>query len=200
MSDNSQLPPNVLERLEKAEQLKLSGKNKEALLVLEELVLEDPSNVSALEEIADNELSLEQFSRAKTAADRAVALDPSSYTGHYILGFLLSAESKWTEAYVRLKEANRLKSNNPEILRCLGWVLFQSGQRPQGVVTLERSLNLDSENTLTLCDLGVAYLELKNFSKARALFLRALDLEPGNMRARECVAAIDRIEEHMKQI
>jgi predicted Zn-dependent protease len=155
MSDNSQLPPNVLERLEKAEQLKLSGKNKEALLVLEELVLEDPSNVSALEEIADNELSLEQFSRAKTAADRAVALDPSSYTGHYILGFLLSAESKWTEAYVRLKEANRLKSNNPEILRCLGWVLFQSGQRPQGVVTLERSLNLDSENTLTLCDLRI---------------------------------------------
>lgn len=200
MSDNSQLPPNVLERLEKAEQLKMSGKNVEALMILEDLVLEDPSNVSALEEIADNELSLERYERAKVAATQAIALDPSSYTGHYILGFLLSAESKWAEAFVRLKEANRLKANNPEILRCLGWVLFQSGQRPQGVVTLERALNLDSENTLTLCDLGVAYLELKNFSKARALFLRALDLEPGNLRASECVAAIDRIEEQIKQI
>ncbi len=200
MSDNSQLPQNVLERLEKAEQLKLSGKNSEALDILEALVLEDPSNVSALEEIADNELSLERFDRAQVAAERAVALDPSSYTGHYILGFLLSASSKWAEASVRLKEANKLKANNPEILRCLGWVLFQSGQRPQGVVTLERSLNLDPENTLTLCDLGVAYLELKNFSKSRALFLRALDLEPANLRARECIAAIDRIEGQMKQI
>jgi Flp pilus assembly protein TadD len=200
MSDNNQLPPNILERLEKAEQLKLAGKNIEALMILEQLILEDPSNVSALEEIADNELSLEKYDRAKVAAEQAVALDPASYTGHYILGFLLSQESKWDEAYLRLKEANRLKSNNPEILRCLGWVLFQSNQRPQGIVTLERSLNLDNENTLTLCDLGVAYLDLKNFSKARALFLRALDLEPNNARARECVLAIDRIEEHMRQI
>lgn len=198
--DNNPLPQNVLERLEKAEQLKLAGKNLEALAILEELVLEDPSNVSALEEIADNELSLERFARAETAANQAVSMDPSSYTAHYILGFLRSQESKWTEAFVRLKEANRLKSNNPEILRCLGWVLFQSGQRPQGVVTLERALNLDSDNVLTLCDLGVAYLELKNFQKARALFIRALDLEPDNTRAKECVAAIDRIEMQMRQI
>ena len=200
MSDNGSVPQNVLERLEKAEQLKLAGKNEEALLILEQLVLEDPSNVSALEEIADNELSLERFERAEVAASAAVALDIASYTGHYILGFLRSHESKWAEAYVRLKEANRLKANNPEILRCLGWVLFQSGQRPQGIVTLERSLNLDSDNTLTLCDLGVAYLELKNFSKARSLFLRTLDLDPGNPRARECIAAIDRIEQQVRQV
>jgi Flp pilus assembly protein TadD len=93
-----------------------------------------------------------------------------------------------------LKEANRLKPNNPEILRCLGWVLFNINQRPQGVVTLERSLNLDRDNTLTLCDLGVAYLELKNFSKARALFGRALDLDPTNPRARECVSVVEKME------
>ena len=200
MADNGSIPQDILERLEKAEQLKLVGKNEEALVLLEQLVLEDPSNVSALEEIADNELSLERFERAEVAATAAVTLDPSSYTAHYILGFLRSQESKWAEAFVRLKEANRLKANNPEILRCLGWVLFQSGQRPQGIVTLERALNLDSDNTLTLCDLGVAYFELKNFPKARALFLRTLDLDPGNPRARECIAAIDRIEQQVKQV
>ena len=188
------LPPDVLERLERAEQLKLAGKHAEAIAILEELVLEDPTNVPALEEIADNELSLERFDRAQTAAKQAVALDLASYTGHYILGFLRSQESKWEEALEHLREANRLKANNPEILRCLGWVLFKSGQRPQGAVTLERSLNLDSDNTLTLCDLGVAYLELRNFQKARALFIRALDLEPDNPRARECVTAIERLE------
>lgn len=197
-NDGSQLPQHVLERLERAEQLKLSGKHKDALVILEQLVLEDPSNVSALEEIADNELSLDQFARAEVAARQAVALDASSYTGLYILGFLRSHEGKWEEALVRLKEANRLKANNPEILRCLGWVLFKLGQRTQGVVTLERSLNLDSDNTLTLCDLGVAYLELNNFPKSRALFLRALDLEPANSRARECVAAVEKLEKQNK--
>ena len=93
-----------------------------------------------------------------------------------------------------------MKSNNPEILRCLGWVLLKSGLRLQGIVTLERALNLDSDNTLALCDLGIAYLELQNFPKAKALFLRALDLEPQNPRARECVAAIDRLEKQVKSV
>jgi Flp pilus assembly protein TadD len=194
MSDSGKMPPDVLERLEHAEQLKLSGKHHEALVILEELLLEDPTNVSALEEIADNELSLERFDRAENAAKQAVDMDPSSYTGHYILGFVRSSERKWDLAHQHLKEANRLKPNNPEILRCLGWVLFNMGQRPQGVVTLERALNLDNDSTLTLCDLGVAYLDLKNFSKAKALFLRALDLDPQNPRAKECIAAVDRFE------
>ena len=90
MSDSGNLPPDVLERLEQAEQLKLSGKHSEALAILEFLVLEDPSNVAALEEIADNELSLEHYERAEVAANQAIALDAASYTGHYILGFIRS--------------------------------------------------------------------------------------------------------------
>ena len=199
MSDPAgKMPPNVLERLEQAEACKLSGKYKDAIVILENLLLEDPANVSALEEVADNELSLEQYARAEVAARQAVALDPASYTGHYILGFIRSHEGKWEEAHHCLKEANRLKANNPEILRCLGWVLFNIGQRPQGIVTLERSLNLDHESTLTLCDLGVAYLEMKNVPKAKALFLRALDLDPESSRARACVQTVERMEREVK--
>ena len=198
MSDSGKLPPHVLEQLEQAEQLKLAGKHEEALAILELLLLDDPSNVSALEEVADNELSLERYTRAEVAAHQAIALDAGSYTGHYILGFIRSHEEKWDAALACLREANRLKANNPEILRCLGWVLFNMNQKPQGVVTLERSLNLDHDNTLTLCDLGVAYLELKNLGKARALFLRALDLDPTNPRARECVSAVERMQKEMK--
>ncbi len=95
MSDGDQLPQGILERLERAEQLKLSGQHLEALAILETLVLEDPTNVSALEEIADNELSLDHFDRSECAAERAVKLDSKSYTGHYILGFIRSQEQKW---------------------------------------------------------------------------------------------------------
>lgn len=172
----------------------MAGQHKEALEILEKLLTEEPENVSALEEIADNELALEHTNRAHKAAKQAVDLDNDSYTGHYILGFLHSQKDKWNESLKHLQRANNLKPNNPEILRCLGWALFNSGQRTQGIVTLERALNLDSDNPLTLCDLGVTHLQVQNFGKAKALFTRALDLDPENARARECREAVERLE------
>ena len=50
-------------------------------------------------------------------------------------------------------------------------------------MTLERALNLDSESPLTLCDLGVSYLQMQNFPKAKALFERALQLDPDYVEA-----------------
>lgn len=199
MYDDSSPISETLERLEEAEQLKLMGQNSEALLILEQLLIEDPENISALEEVADNELSLEHFDRAQTAAARAIALDAESYTGHYILGFLRSVDKAWDDGIVHLKKANSLRPNNAEILRCLGWALFNSGQRAQGIVTLERALNLDSENPLTLCDLGVAYLQTRNIVKAKSLFDRALELEPESVKALECIKAVQKLEEVLKK-
>jgi tetratricopeptide (TPR) repeat protein len=194
------LSGDTLERLERAEQLKLNGNHREALQILEELLLEDPENVSALEEIADNELSLGAFDRAEAAAEQATVLDTESYTGFYILGFLRSRGEQWNEAIAHLRKANTLKPNNAEILRCLGWALFNGGERPQGIVTLERALNLDSESSLTLCDLGVAYLQVHNFTKAASLFRRALELDPENPRAKECMSAVERLTKAMAEV
>ncbi len=199
MLQDDDLPSGILDRLERAEKLKLQGRHEEALRILEELLMEDPANVPALEEIADNELSLEHFARAETAAAQAVALDAESYTGHYILGFIRSHEAQWQEATERLRRANVLKPNNPEILRCLGWALFNAGLRAQGLVTLERALNLESDNSLILCDLGVVYLQAQNVPKARVLLQRALDIDPGNERVRECVRAVERLERALRE-
>lgn len=183
----------IIQMLEQAEQLKLSGLYAEALQILDEVLIIDPDNVAAYEEVADNELSLEKYDRAEKAAMQAVELDNMSYTGHYILGFLRSQKEQWKDAITHFRSANKVKGNNAEILRCLGWTLFNAGQRAQGIVTLERSLNLDQHNPLTLCDLGVAYLHLQNFAKAKALFHRALDVDPSNPRVIECVEAVERM-------
>ncbi len=190
---NDHLNSDALERLELAERLKLEGKHMEAIAILEELVLEDPENVAAFEEIADNELSLGNDERAANAANRAISLDETSYTGHYILGFLFSRRREWIQAIGSLKRANKLKPNNAEILRCLGWALLSHQERAQGLVTLERSLNLDTDNSLTLTDLGVAYLELGNRDKARTLLQRAMEVDPENARAKEALLLLEQI-------
>lgn len=189
------LPDDIVGHLlQQAEQLKMNAQHEEAIILLEELLARDPDNVRALEEIADNELSLERYDRAERAARRVLSLDSESFDAFYILGFIASHREDWRASIDALKTANHLEPNNPEILRCLGWSLFSSDQIVQGMVTLERALNLEPENPLILCDLGVAYLKTKEFEKAKALLKRALDLDPQNIRARECLDMADRIE------
>jgi len=180
--------------LGQAEQLKLESKHEEALIILEQILAKEPNHVATLEEVADNELSLEQYERAERAAGRAIALDPESFNGYYVRGFVASHREQWKESIDALKMANRLEPNNPEILRCLGWSLFSNGEELAGVVTLERALNLEEANPLILCDLGVVYLNMREFSKAKALLERALDIDPSNVRAQECLEMAARIQ------
>jgi Tfp pilus assembly protein PilF len=186
--------------LDQAEQLKLDAQHEEALIILEQILARDPNNVEALEEVADNELSLERYDRAERAANQALAIDDQSFDAYYILGFVASAKEEWAKSVELLKLANKLEPNNPEILRCLGWSLFNHGDMLEGVVTLERALNLEDDNPLILCDLGVVSLRMKDFPKAKALLERALEIDPSNTRVQECLEMANRIQRNVDTI
>lgn len=179
----------ILHALEAIEKLKLDGKHAESITAAEELLFSDPNCVAALEEIADNYVSLDRFEQAEKAARHVLKLNPESYIGHYILGFIDSHRQDWRMALQHLTLANQLYPNNAEILRCLGWAMFNTGKRTQGVVILERALTLDQDNSLTLCDLGVCYLQIKNFDKSVQLLKKAMEIDPSNERIQECYRA-----------
>ncbi len=182
-------PDHVAQALNQIEELKLNGEHEESITEAEKLLFENPDCVEALEEIADNYVSLDEYKKAEKACHRALKLDKESYTAKYILGFIHSQKQDWNTAVSYLKSSNTIHANNPEILRCLGWALFNNKKRTQGIVILERSLNLDPENPLTLCDLGICYMQMKNFDKAIQLLKRALKLDPDNKRVKDCFEA-----------
>lgn len=188
-------PNRFAQFLKRAEELKFEARHEEAIILLEQILMADPDCAEALEEIADNELSLGRYDRAELAAKQVLALDTESCNAHYILGFIASQDERWTDSVRELKEANRLEANDPEILRCLGWSLFSSGESIPGLVTLERALNLDDQNPLILCDLGVVCLKMKQFAKAISLLQRALEIDPMSDRAKECLDMARRIGE-----
>lgn len=187
--DDDQYPQHIAEALNSIEELKLSGEYKKSILEAEKLLFDDPNCVEALEEIADNYVSLDSYDKAEKACRHALKLNERSYTAKYILGFIHSQKQDWPKAIGYLKSSNTLHSNNPEILRCLGWALFNSNKRTQGVVILERSLNLNPDNALTLCDLGICYMQLKKFDKSIELLKKAMQLDPNNKRIKDCFAA-----------
>jgi len=187
--DDQKYPDHILAALEQIEELKLTGEHEKSIAEAEQLLFSDPDCVPALEELADNYVSLDDFKKAEKACERALSLNQDSYTAYYIIGFIASHNQEWEAAVEHLKKANNLHPNNSEILRCLGWSLFNHNKRTQGIVILERALNLDTDNSLTLCDLGICYLQVKNFDKSIELLKKAMEIDPENKRIQECYRA-----------
>lgn len=68
--------------------------------------------------------------------------------------------------------------------------MYHNGQKIRGIVILERSLQLAPRDPLILNDLGVCYLNNKDFEKASDLFKKTLTIEPNNEKAKECLNAV----------
>ncbi len=187
----------VMRELAKSEECKVKGKHQEALEIAQKILEKDPSCIAAAEEVADNLLSLNNHESAEKAARFVLILNPKSYIANYTLGFLSLTKGDDPVALPYLSVANNSEPNNPEILRCLGWSLFHTGSRTEGIATLERALNLRPDDSLILCDLGVCCLHLNYFEKTIRLFERALALDPKSTRAKECLEAAKNLKEKM---
>jgi tetratricopeptide (TPR) repeat protein len=184
--------------LKVADEYKLQGLHQEAIKVCESILCDDLECGEAYEEIGDNYLSLREFDKAINALNRALKINPESANAHYLLGFTLSAMNKWDDSIDELEKADSLEPNHPEILRCLGWSIFHSGRRKQGLILLERATAMSKDDSLILCDLGVCYLNERDFDKAEEVFLSVLALEPQNDKARECLKACNYFRKKLK--
>lgn len=173
--------------LETAEKHKNSGNYSEAVRICEKVLCSNLECHQAFEELGDNYLSLREYDKAEKALIYAIKTNPYSANAHYLLGFVYSAKEIWPQSVRYLEKANQIHPNHPEILRCLGWSIFHCGDRRKGIILLERSLAMNPQDCLILSDLGLCYLNEKEFPKARQLFQNILNLEPDNEKAQECL-------------
>lgn len=176
--------------LGEAERLKMAGEHLEAIKLCEKVLSYDLDFQTAYEEIGDNFLSMREYDKAERALIQALRLNPTSANAHYLIGFAHSALGHWKDSIEHLETADHIQVNHPEILRCLGWSIFHSGEREQGLVILERALNLSPSDPLILSDLGICYLNNKHFDRANDLFRKVLEIEPDNDKVKECLYAV----------
>lgn len=177
--------------IEEADKKKNEGKHLEAIKICERVLTGDLECVEAYEEIGDNYLSLREYEKAENALKQALKINPNSANANYLLGFVHSCTGQWRDSVSLLEKADQLYTNHPEILRCLGWSMYHSGDKKRGLVILERSLFLAPHDPLILNDLGVLYLNEKDFTKSSGLFKKTLSIDPGNEKARECLNAVN---------
>jgi tetratricopeptide (TPR) repeat protein len=183
-----------------ADKMKFEGKHMEAINLCENILIKDLDCVEAYEEIGDNYLSMRKYENAEKALIQAVKKNSNSPNANYLLGFVYSCINKWKESVHFLSIADRNFPNHPEILRCLGWSLYHDSDKVKGLILLERALFMAPHDPLVLNDLGVLYLNEKNFERAGFLFKKTLQIEPTNQKAKECLNAVKFFEREFNKI
>jgi len=181
--------------LERAVEAKAEQEYSKAVEILQDVIMEYPAYHEAYEELGDVYIALRQIDRAHKALDRAMKLKPKSANAHYLRGFLLGLENKWNLSMDELVTADKLMPNHSEILRSLGWSMYNANRKVQGISILERSRILSPEDLGILSDLGVCYLNTAEYHKAEQVFQEILEHDPASTYAIECLKYLSQIKE-----
>ncbi len=140
------------------EDLKAQKKFKLAISKIQQALTKYSDDYRLYEELADIYLYISDFTKALSALDFALTLNPKSATGNYLKGFILLGEDKVKQAVSYLEKSNALFWNNAEVLRNLGWAYTMLGQQERGIIILKRALNISPEDELITEDLAMALI------------------------------------------
>lgn len=187
------LSKKVMQELARSEELKLVGNHEKALDIAQKILMDDPACTEAAEEMADNLLSLDRFQEAQKLALHALRLDPKSYIGHFVVGFVASEQEEWKTAEQHFRVSNYQQPNNPEILRCLGWTIFHDGRQEEGISTILRSLSLRKDDPAIMCDLAACYLQVNKFDESITLLEKAMETDSADDRVSELFHVANRL-------
>jgi predicted O-linked N-acetylglucosamine transferase (SPINDLY family) len=86
--------------------------------------------------------------------------------------------SNLESAELFLKQALRLQSNNPHVLRLLGVISAQRKQYSDAIKYLSNSLKALPKNSLALSNLGNVFLELKEYGNAIDAYDKSIKIDP----------------------
>ncbi len=123
---------------------------------------------------------------AEKLLNEAIGLEPGNFEGYHQLGRLLTFRKDYSGAIQQYQKALRINDRIPEIYFNLGYIYMN-----QGVYDLAREsyyqclASSPSFKDEVLTNLGIIELKARNKTRARELFLEALEFNAGNKLARK---------------
>jgi tetratricopeptide (TPR) repeat protein len=175
--------PNIIEKRDISLHLAFAahGKSdpKKAVLILNDLILEDPLNTDAYETIGKIYFEHARFEEAERYFLQLTDIDPLHPRVHQLLGLLYSEQGKWDEAIMELEEAIEIEPSD-ETMRELGWTLNMVGDKDGAISVLEEALDMNPMNLQARIDLGSIYMDQEDYERAIAEWKIAQKQDPGN--------------------
>ena len=147
----------------------------------------DPTHAASYAGLAESLAIIGQFrpafgisARAKTAARKAVELDPGLADAHVSLGFVsFFYEWDWTQAETELRRSIELSPSHANAHHWL-WSLLMSTRRfDDGRRAIRRAVELDPLSPVLVTNQGMHYYLVRDYDRALQGLHKALELERG---------------------
>jgi TolB-like protein len=157
-------------------------------------VAADPSFAQAWAGLADTFAVLPSYSptpvpeacaEGRSAAERALALDPGLGEVHAALGFVAQNESNWEEAEREFRCALELVPGYATAYHWYGNFLSSRGRTEEALAALRRALELDPVSLPVHMAVGVALHFDRRFDEAIDVYRKAIEMDPGYTNAHQ---------------
>ena len=134
----------------------------------------------------------ERLALAEKALDAAFRLQPDSGEAHLARAQnLYRGHLDYEGALRELEIARRTLPNDPRIFELTGYIRRRQGKHEEGLRSLERSLELDPRNFLTLQQIALSYSNLHRYSEEAAMLDRALAIKPDDVETQAARALLE---------
>ena len=130
----------------------------------------------------------EAFQKARTAALKAVELDPSLSEAHVSLASVLLFQ--WDAAEKELQRAIALNPNNAMAHQCYGYLLSALGRFDQAIAEMRRALELDPLSSNKQNSLGATFYRAARYDEALEYFREVPDADANSAYRHYRMAAI----------
>ncbi|HJT80170.1 MAG TPA: adenylate/guanylate cyclase domain-containing protein [Chthoniobacterales bacterium] len=180
----------------------LAGSNlRQAVNFLNQAVAHDPSFFQAYCQLAyahDNLYFLgidhtpARLALGDAATEAALKLRPDAGEGHFARAeHLYRGYNDYKGALAELEIARRALPNEARVHELTGYILRRQGKQEEGLVSLERAVNLDPRNFFTLQQIALSYQNLRRYPEMAAVLDRAMAIIPGDVEVRVVRALVD---------
>jgi Tfp pilus assembly protein PilF/peroxiredoxin len=170
-------PPGRRNEFQYGLELSEQGFDAPALVVFERVAQADPSAI-AFSNLGTLYMKGGRPSDAKTAFERALALDPKYADAHNTLGALLAQNGDLPGAVEHFRSALDAKAQFPDALNNLGYTLFQVGQRQEAYDLYQRALALRPDFPEALNNVGIFFGQQRDLARAEPYFRQAFEQRP----------------------
>jgi Flp pilus assembly protein TadD len=180
-------PPIVVEidtpppdRLARARDLVARGKADEAIAVYRDILLDEPGNLKAYNNLGLLYEAMGRFDRALEQFEIARAIDPDNVAVISNVGGALIGLGRFDEAERELRRAMKLELENVDVRTNLGILFFRRGQYVQAENELRWVCERVPDHAPAHLYRGEALNRLNKVDKAIEVLERAAVLQPGN--------------------
>jgi serine/threonine protein kinase/Tfp pilus assembly protein PilF len=168
---------------------------RKAIELLDEAVKRDPSFFVAycllagahedLYAVSGSDHTPTRLALAEAALQAATRLRPDAAETHLARAqYLYYVLRDYAGALAELEIARRGLPNDPRLFELTGYILRRRGQQEEGLRNLERAVELDPRNFITLQQIALSYQNLGRYAEAIAAMDRALAIVPDNAETR----------------